>query len=171
MTTKTLDPLDRKIIGALETDGRRPYREISRELGVPEATVRFRVNRMIKDDFIRITTVGNLMKLGVEVVAITLISVKPGLIDDTADVLATYPNVRFIGTSFGSADILIQSVHANTQALHQFISREIVKATPAITKTETFQLSKVVKSSWDWSNWFELRGELEEPGLSAIVGR
>jgi Lrp/AsnC family transcriptional regulator for asnA, asnC and gidA len=42
-TKVTLDQLDRKIINELQTDGRRPYTEIAKRLGVSEATVRKRV--------------------------------------------------------------------------------------------------------------------------------
>jgi Lrp/AsnC family transcriptional regulator for asnA, asnC and gidA len=152
---RELDELDRKIIAALEKDGRKAYREIGRGLGVPEATVRSRVTKLLENGHIRITAVGNPLGLGVEVVAITLIRVRPGHVEETADVLSRYPNVRFVGTSFGSADIIVQTLHPSLQRLHHFISQEIPRAAPAITSTETFQLANVVKSSWAWGEWFE----------------
>jgi Lrp/AsnC family transcriptional regulator for asnA, asnC and gidA len=150
-----LDELDRQIVMALEDDGRRPYRDIARELKVPEATVRSRVNRLLEGGIIRITAVGNYFKLGVHVVAISLIRVKPGHVEETARVLEGYPNVRFVGTSFGSADIIIQTLHADIRSLHYFLTQELPKVAPHITSTETFQLAEVRKSSWDWRAWFE----------------
>jgi len=41
------------------------------------------------------------------------------------------------------------------ESLHRFISQEVPRAAPAITKTETFQLARTVKSTWNWRTWFE----------------
>src|SRR5690606_14164839 len=53
-----IDDLDKSIIVALEVDGRRPYRDIARDLDVAEATVRSRVNRLSESGLIKITAVG-----------------------------------------------------------------------------------------------------------------
>lgn len=151
----TLDQLDQQIISALEEDGRRPYRDIARELGIAEATVRARVGRLLDAKLIRIAAVGDPLSLGVEVSAISLLSVKPGSAEATAQHLATYPHVRFVGESFGSADIIIQTLHADIASLHRFISTELPQALPDITRTETFQLARTHKSSWNWRVWFE----------------
>lgn len=158
-----LDRLDQQIISALEDDGRRPYRDIARDLGVAEATVRARVGRLTDAGLIRIAAVGDPLSLGIEVGAISLISVKPGTAERTAQRLAEYPNVRFVGESFGSADIIIQTLHPDLKSLHRFIGTELPAALPEITRTETFQLARVIKSTWNWRAWFEQkRDELED---------
>ena len=160
-----LDRLDRRIVSALAKDGRRPYRDIARELGVSEGTVRARMGRLQDEGLIRVTAVGSPLALGVNVYALSLIRVKPGHVASAAKTLSEYPNIRFVGTSFGSADIIIQTLHPNMRDLHQFISDEIPRAVPAITSTETFQLSDVLKSSWTWGDWFEyLDGTRERDG-------
>ncbi len=156
-----LDRLDQEILIALENDGRRPYRDIARDLDVAEATIRTRVNRLIDAGLVHITAVGDPLKLGVDVVAISLIRVTPGHIQKVADVLARYPNVRFVGTSFGSADIIIQTLHPDIQSLHRFVSQTLPRDAPSITSTETFQLAEVVKSTWDWKTWFEQQAEVD----------
>jgi Lrp/AsnC family transcriptional regulator, regulator for asnA, asnC and gidA len=157
-----LDNLDKQIIVALEDDGRRSYRDIARDLDTPEATIRSRVNRLVESGLLRITAVGDPQKLGVSVNAISLIRVKPGTIQETANRLSTFPNVRFVGTSFGSADIIIQTLHTSVQELHSFISQDVPKAIPSVTSTETFQLAEVLKSSWDWREWFSREASKEE---------
>lgn len=159
----TLDRLDQQIISALEDDGRRPYRDIAREVGVAEATVRARVSRLVDAGLIRITAVGDPLSLGIEVAAISLLSVRPGSATRTAQQLAAYPNVRFVGESFGSADIIVQTLHPDLQSLHRFIGTELPEALPEITRTETFQLARVVKSTWNWRAWFEQSHEGELP--------
>ncbi len=158
-----IDALDQALIVALEDDGRRPYREIARELGVSEATVRGRVGKLVELGYIRITAVGNPLRLGFDVVAITLIRVRPGTVEEVAARLAEFANVRFVGMSFGSADIIIQTLHANVQSLLKFIGTTLPAAAPGIASTETFQLAEVLKSSWDWRAWFD---EYVDPGTS-----
>lgn len=150
-----LDLLDQQIIMALENDGRKAYREIARDLDVAEATVRSRVSRLTEHGLIHITAVGDPLKLGVEVVAISLIRIKPGYAEETAEALTHFPNVRFVGTALGSADIIIQTLHPTVKHLHEFISKDLPKAASAVTSTETFQLTAVLKSSWEWRAWFE----------------
>ncbi len=150
-----LDDLDKALIVALEDDGRRPYRDIARDLEVPEATVRSRVGRLLGRGLIRITAVGDPLSLGVNVVAISLIRVQPGHVKEAAERLTRFPNVRFVGSSFGAADIIIQTLHSSVQELHLFISQTVPQAVPVVTSTETFQLAEVLKSSWDWRDWFE----------------
>lgn len=164
-----LDDLDKRIIIALEEDGRRPYREIARDIGVAEATVRARVTRLSEAGLIRITAVGDPLGLGVSTTAISLIRTRPGTVHHVASALATRPNVRFVGIAFGSADIVIQTLHRDLRALHDFMTRELPRLAPDITSTETLQLADVLKSSWDWRAWFEdAEQRLDEAVDSAV---
>lgn len=158
-----LDELDKAIIVALENDGRRPFRDIARDLDVAESTVRSRVTRLQERGLIHITAVGDPLQLGVEVIAIVLVRVRPGTVAQTAAHLAKLPHVRFVGTSFGQADIVLQTLHGSVKALHAFVSEELPRRCPDISSTETFQLAEVVKSSWDWREWFS-QGEDDASG-------
>ncbi len=160
--TMRIDALDQALIVALEDDGRRAYRDIARDLGVSEATVRGRVGKLIELGFIRITAVGNPLRLGFDVVAVTLIKVQPGHSETVAQQLTEFPNVRFVGLSFGSADIIIQTLHPTVQALLKFVSTTMPQAVTGIVSTETFQLAEVMKSSWDWRAWFAEQTDVVE---------
>lgn len=157
----TLDALDRALVAALEDDGRRPYRDIARDLGVAEATVRHRVAKLVDSGLIRITAVGDPLALGVEVAAIAMLRLRPGTVQGSAELLTAYPNVRFVGASFGTADLIIQTLHRDIDELHAFMTRELPSALPGLVSTETFQLAKVHKSSWDWRAWFAAQEETE----------
>lgn len=161
-----LDALDKAIIVALEDDGRRPFRDIARDLGVAESTVRSRVGRMQERRLIHITAVGDPLQLGVEAAAIVMVRVRPGRVSRTATTLAGLPYVRFVGTSFGQADIVIQTVHSGVKALHSFVTEELPSRCPDITSTETLQLAEVLKSSWEWREWFALSEGASGDGAS-----
>jgi DNA-binding Lrp family transcriptional regulator len=105
---------------------------------LPKRPCAARVSRLVDAGLIRITAVGDPLRLGIEVASITLISVRPGSAARTAERLAAYPNVRFVGESFGSADIIIQTLHPDLRSLHRFVGTELPEALPEITRTETF---------------------------------
>lgn len=151
-----IDETDRKIIAVLARNGRRSYRDVARMLNVSEGMIRQRVTRLIDKELIRVTVVGNLLTLGVEVVAMVLIQVKPGHSDAIARKLTEYPHVRFVATSLGPTDILMQTLHHDLQSLHNFVSNELPRAAPNITSINTLQLSNVLKSTWTWGDWFEM---------------
>ena len=145
-----LDRLDQQLISALEDDGRRPYpRHRPRSGRGP----RLPCGRGWAVLWTRASSAlprwATPLRLGVNVVAIALIQVKPGAVQGVAETLKGYPNVRFVGTSFGAADIIIQTLHADVKALHRFVSQELPRAAPDIIRTETFQLAEVLKSSWE----------------------
>ncbi len=155
MSKTVLDQIDQQIIAALAKDGRMSFREIARQLDVSEGTVRVRMGRLQDENLIRVTLVGSPLALGVGVSAMTMLRVKPGHVRETAEVLSQLKNVRFVGLSFGPADVLIQSLHKDVADLHHFVSELIPKVAPAVTSTDTFQLAEILKSSWTWGDWFE----------------
>jgi Lrp/AsnC family transcriptional regulator for asnA, asnC and gidA len=155
MQKASLDKLDRQIIAALARDGRISYRELARVLDVSEGTVRTRMARLQDEDLVRVTLVGSPLALGVGMNVMIMIRVKPGHVRETAEALVKFPHVRFVGLSFGPADVCIQSLHKDIGDLHHFVSEVIPKVAPAVVSTETFQLAEVMKSTWTWGDWFE----------------
>jgi len=65
---KMLDQIDCQMIELLQKDGRISNTDIAREIGLSEATVRTRLNRLIQDEFIQIVAVSNPIKLGFKIV-------------------------------------------------------------------------------------------------------
>ena len=65
--TRAIDKIDSKIICLLQKDGRMANTEIAKRVGITEATVRNRINRLIEDDIIQIVAVSDPFKLGFEI--------------------------------------------------------------------------------------------------------
>lgn len=156
-----MDKLDRLIVSALTEDGRRPYREIARRLEVSEGVVRQRVAKMAEESLIRITAIGNLNKMGFGV-AMALIKVRPGTVDACAAALADYPSIRFVTILFGGADIAIQTLYTTLEELHVFVRNTLPNDIPDILSIETYPEVRTIKSSWNWSTWFDLLGDKPE---------
>jgi Lrp/AsnC family transcriptional regulator for asnA, asnC and gidA len=72
---KMLDQIDCQMIELLQKDGRIPNTEIAKKLGMSEATVRSRLNRLIEEEYIQIVAVSNPIKLGFKIVGILRIKV------------------------------------------------------------------------------------------------
>ena len=61
---KRIDATDMKIIRLLQKNGRMSNTEIAKKTGVSETTVRYRLQRLTREDFIQIVAMVNPLKLG-----------------------------------------------------------------------------------------------------------
>ncbi len=143
-----LDRTDQSIVIALRRDGRRPFREIARELGVSESMVRKRARRLLRDGWMRILAISDPLALGVPVVATTYARVRPAALDDVVERLARYESVRYLATCVGAQNLVVESLHGSNAELHDFLQREL--GSDDIVGFETMQVVKITKSVWDW---------------------
>ncbi len=160
MDITDLDSLDRKIVAFLQDDGRMPFREIARRLGVSEGTVRRRYNRMVEGGLLEVVATGDPMKFGIAVDAVTLIKTRPGEAEAVAKALTQLDEVRYVGLGIGSADVVIESLHPSIDELYRFLSQAI-PAIEGITAHETIQIVRIFKSTWDWRAWLKRQPALE----------
>ncbi len=142
-----LDDLDRRIIGHLQQDGRKPYREIGRALGVSEGTVRWRVRRLVDSQALRIVAIADPFRLGYRVLAFVLISVEAGAHSRVIDALVELPEVTYVSACAGRFDIYIQIVCRDNDHLFEMLS-ERIPAVEGVTRTETFTEFKMYKVSY-----------------------
>ena len=61
-----LDRIDQRLIEALQKNGREPFRRIAVDVGVSEATIRARYQRLCEDNILQVTGVTNPLGLGFE---------------------------------------------------------------------------------------------------------
>jgi len=73
---EALDEIDVQILRLLQKDGRMSYADLSRRLGVPQSTIRFKVSRLIKLGFIKkIVAILDPCKLGYKITLIMLLKI------------------------------------------------------------------------------------------------
>jgi Lrp/AsnC family transcriptional regulator for asnA, asnC and gidA len=96
-----LTPLDKRIIEHLQADGRRPFTQIATDLGVSEAAVRARTNRLIERGIVQIVGVADPGKLGFQQ-ALIGIRCEPGRLVAVAEALAALPEVDYVRASWRS---------------------------------------------------------------------
>ena len=145
----TLDTVDYEIISLLQEDGRRPSVEIAQRIGVSEATVRRRVERLIEQDIIRIAAVSDPLKLGFPVVVIVGLKVERGQLSEAAKALAVLSEVRFLGYTAGRHDLVFEAWFGSNQQLLEFLSQRLA-GIAGIRDVEVSHVLEMVKYTYDW---------------------
>lgn len=143
-----LDDVSKSIIEQLQHDGRKSYAEIGKAVGLSEAAVRQRVQKLTESGVMQIVAVTDPMQLGFYRQA--MIGVRCG--GDTrslADQLAMLPSVDYVVLTAGSFDILVEVVCEDDEDLINLLNSKI-RTLPGVTSTETFVYLKLHKQFYNW---------------------
>jgi Lrp/AsnC family transcriptional regulator for asnA, asnC and gidA len=141
---ETLDTVDRAILRELQEDGRRPFREIARKIGVSERTVRARARRMGDDGVLRIIAFADPVRLGHSVLALVLIRVDTRGHDEVVETVASWPEVSYVSSLVGRADLYIQVMCRDNDELWRLVTQRL-RALDGVIETETMLEVKVHK--------------------------
>jgi Lrp/AsnC family transcriptional regulator for asnA, asnC and gidA len=145
-----LDQLDKEIIELLTQDGRMSCAEIARAIGtVSERSVRYRLEKLLADNVIRVKASPVPQSLGYTIVADVFIEVESGQVLDIARKIASYENVSYVACSTGESDISIQIITQNNRELYEFVT-EVLGKIPGVRKTTTSMVPFVVKDIDQW---------------------
>jgi Lrp/AsnC family transcriptional regulator for asnA, asnC and gidA len=146
---KVLDPVDCQMIELLQIDGRISNTDIAREIGLSEATVRTRLNRLIQDEFIQIVAVSNPIKLGFKIVGNIRIHVEIKKMDRIIKELKKLKPLWFIVQTTGGTGIDTEFVVKSLDELNELIFEKINKI-DGIGRTETSLFLNYIKREYDW---------------------
>lgn len=144
-----IDTIDRKIINLLLDDGRIPASEIARQIGLTERSVRYRIERLIQSDVIKIAAVVNPEALGYSIVADVFIEVEPALINEVARRLAEHENVTYVACSIGERDVSAQVVARDNSEVYA-LATEFIGKLPGVRKTTTSIVPIRLKDVYQW---------------------
>jgi Lrp/AsnC family transcriptional regulator, regulator for asnA, asnC and gidA len=143
-----VDELDLEIIKELQHDGRRTYGRIGSAVGLSEAAVRQRVQRLVEDEAIKIVAVTNPYLLGARVAATIGIHAE-GNLHQIADKVSEIAEVDYVVVTAGSFDILAEAqCRDNTHLLR--VLNEGIRNVAGVTGTETFVYLDLVKQTYPW---------------------
>jgi Lrp/AsnC family transcriptional regulator for asnA, asnC and gidA len=143
-----LDEVSKLIIEQLQHDGRKSYAEIGKVVGLSEAAVRQRVQKLTESGVMQVVAVTDPMQLGFYRQA--MIGIRCG--GDTreiAEALASLPSVDYVVLTAGSFDILVEVVCENDDDLIGLLNAKI-RTLPGVTSTETFVYLKLHKQFYNW---------------------
>ena len=144
----TLDDVSKAIIEQLQQDGRRSYAAIGKVVGLSEAAVRQRVQRLTDGGVMQVVAVTDPMELGFARQAMVGIRVT-GAIEPVADAVAALDEVDYVVVTAGTYDILAEVVAESDEHLLEIISGRL-RAIEGVVSTETFMYLHLRKQTYSW---------------------
>ena len=144
MARPLLAPIDIRIIQCLHESARSPGSRIATKLGLPESTVRHRLNRLVRLGIIEFAAVVNPLQLGYQIWAQFHLEVQLPKIRSVAQQLARLPEVYFVGITAGGYDVLVGAVFASNAEILNFMAGPMARV-PGILKVSTSSILEVVK--------------------------
>jgi len=146
---KIPDQIDCRMIELLQKDGRISNTDIAKKIGISEATVRTRLNRLIEEEYIQIVAVSNPIKLGFKIVGILRIKVDITKIESVTNELSKLKSIWFVVHATGDSDIYTEFVAKSLDELNDLIFNKIYKI-KGVVRTETSLILKYIKRRYDW---------------------
>jgi Lrp/AsnC family transcriptional regulator for asnA, asnC and gidA len=143
-----LDDVSKRIIEVLQEDGRMSYAAIGKAVGLSEAAVRQRVQRLLDGGVMQIVAVTDPVQVGFARQAMIGIRAE-GDTRVVADRLAELAQIDYVVVTAGSFDILVEVVCEDDDGLLELINARI-RAIPGVVATETFVYLKLRKQLYNW---------------------
>ncbi len=142
-----LDDLAKQIIEQLQSDGRKPYAAIGKAVGLSEAAVRQRVQRLQDAGVMQIVAVTDPLTLGFPRQAMIGVNCE-GDLETVADELAAIDEIDYVVLTAGSFDVIVEVVCEGDGHLLEILSK--IRAIPAVRATESFVYLKLRKQTYSW---------------------
>jgi Lrp/AsnC family transcriptional regulator for asnA, asnC and gidA len=143
-----LDDVSKAIIEQLQQDGRRSYAAIGKVVGLSEAAVRQRVQRLTDAGVMQVVAVTDPLELGFGRQAMVGIRVA-GPVEPVADALVALDEVDYVVVTAGTYDLLVEVVCESDEHLLEVISSKI-RGINGVAGTETFMYLQLRKQTYSW---------------------
>ncbi|MDN4160641.1 Lrp/AsnC family transcriptional regulator [Nocardioides abyssi] len=147
-TPVALDDVSKAIIEQLQQDGRRSYASIGKVVGLSEAAVRQRVQRLVDGGVMQVVAVTDPLELGFARQAMVGVKVQ-GPLEPVADALSALDEVDYVVITAGSFDLLVEVVCESDDHLLDLLSHR-VRSIEGVVATETFMYLSLRKQTYSW---------------------
>ncbi|MEV4949190.1 MULTISPECIES: Lrp/AsnC family transcriptional regulator [unclassified Streptomyces] len=147
-SSPTIDAVSLAIIEQLQEDGRRPYAAIGKAVGLSEAAVRQRVQKLLDQGVMQIVAVTDPLTVGFRRQAMVGINVE-GDLDPVADALTAMAECEYVVMTAGSFDLMVEVVCEDDDHLLDVINKRI-RTLPGVRSTESFVYLKLKKQTYMW---------------------
>ncbi|HEX5615720.1 MAG TPA: Lrp/AsnC family transcriptional regulator [Acidimicrobiia bacterium] len=143
-----LDEADKALIELLQQDGRLTYTKLASSVGLSEAAVRQRVQRLVDENVVQVVAVTDPLRLGFRRQAMVGVKTE-GDISAVADALAAIPEVDYVVYTSGSFDIIFEIVCEDDDHLLTILN-DRVRSISGVRSTETFMYLRLHKQTYAW---------------------
>jgi Lrp/AsnC family transcriptional regulator, regulator for asnA, asnC and gidA len=143
---RRVDEVDRRIIEALQQNGRESFRGIATRVGVSEATVRARYGRLTSEGILQVVGVTNPLGLGFEQ---ALVGIKTsGPPSAIADEISRWAEADYVVVTAGQFDVVVEVVASDRTEMLDLTNR--IRALDGVVSTESFLYLEMWKQLYDW---------------------
>jgi Lrp/AsnC family transcriptional regulator for asnA, asnC and gidA len=143
-----LDDIAKRIIEQLQADGRKSYAAIAKDVGLSEAAVRQRIQRLLDAGVMQIVAVTDPLTLGFRRQAMVGVRAE-GDLRQVASQLGELADVDYVEMTAGSFDILLELVAEDDDHLLRVMNEQI-RTVPGVRDTEIFMYLRLVKQTYTW---------------------
>ncbi len=143
-----LDDVNKAIVEELQKDGRRTYGSIAEVVGLSEAAVRQRVQKLRESGVMQIVAVTDPLQVGFHCQAMVGINAD-GDSRIVADELAKVDAIDYVVVCTGRYDVMVELVCENEGALLELLNG-VIRKVPGVRDTETFMYLKLTKQTYSW---------------------
>jgi Lrp/AsnC family transcriptional regulator, regulator for asnA, asnC and gidA len=148
VTDPGLDDVNKQLIEHLQRDGRMSYAALAKTIGLSEAAVRQRVQRLLDSGMMQIVAVTDPLMLGFARQAMVGLRVT-GDLRPVATALAEIPEVDYVVFCAGGYDLLVELVCTDDEHLLRLLN-DSIRTVPGVTATDTFMYLKLAKQTYAW---------------------
>jgi Lrp/AsnC family transcriptional regulator for asnA, asnC and gidA len=142
-----MDKIDSDIIALLQKDGRMPFTDIARELGVSEGTIRNRVAKLTEDKVIHIVAMVDPARVGFDAPAMIGVSVEPPAMENVAEIVANFQEVSYLIMVSGEYDLFVEVLCRDRSHLALFLNQKL-RRVPGVIRTQTFMTLQTYKMAY-----------------------
>jgi Lrp/AsnC family transcriptional regulator for asnA, asnC and gidA len=141
-----VDDTDVAIITALQEDGRRPFTEIARDLGLSEGTVRQRVARLQRLGVVQIVAVINPSRLGMRRLVIG-VQVRGRPVSTVEKAIREFAEVDYVAASSGGYDMVLMAACRDDDHVLDLVS-ERLRRIPGVDALDVITILKETKDAY-----------------------
>ena len=144
-----LDEIDRKLIAILQKDGRRSFKDISEDTGIPASSVRYRVQRLEESGTLQIVGVADPLRIGFDRLAMIGLKCEMGKARQVCEALSQLPETSYVVLTTGMYDVMVEVVCRDvahyTELLHDRLPKQ-----EGIVGADTFFVLEAYKLAYGW---------------------
>ena len=145
----SLDSTDQDIIQLLRQDGRMSFRDVAQQLQMPEATARYRVQRLLQSGVVKVLAWPDPAKLGTPNILILWLTVEHSQIETVAATLSQMDAIRFVAITTGNCNLVADVYFGAHEKLYDFFAQ--LYQIPGIVKCESQTVLKLLKAEYAYS--------------------
>jgi Lrp/AsnC family transcriptional regulator for asnA, asnC and gidA len=156
-----IDDIDLQIIKILNKDGRTPFSQIAKRLGVSTGMIRQRYHRLVQEGVLQVVAVTNPLLMGFTIMAHIGVKAEVSRLKEIADQIAAFEEVIYLVLLTGSYDLHIEVVCRDQAHLLNFLTNKL-HSVEGIKDTESFICMQIAKEVYTWTGYLDVEQNLEK---------